>query len=259
MTVESAPRLFVAYQVPDGDESWELEEEDMPESAWHDAIIDLLKLVLKAWVARMRLDALVASNLALRWDRARWKVGVDPDIAVYVPAPPEGEDTSSVCTWERGHAPPRVAFEVVSKGTASKDYVTAPDQYAASGTVELWVFDPKRLGPKQHGGPFRLQVWRRDDDGIFRQIYRGDGPFRSPEMNAWLVLTDDATRLRLADDADGASLWPTGEEEAERSRVEAERSRAEAERSRVEAEQKTAGLEAELAALRAELERLRRG
>ncbi|HLM73678.1 MAG TPA: Uma2 family endonuclease, partial [Polyangiaceae bacterium] len=130
-------------------------------------------------------------------------------MAMYIPPPPEGEDTESVCTWEPGHGPPRVALEVVSQSTASMDYVAGPDQYAASGTIELWVFDPKRLGPKVRGGPFALQVWRRDETGSFRQIYRGDGPFHSPEIGAWLVVTNNGMRLRLADDPEGACLWLT--------------------------------------------------
>ncbi len=271
MNSSNAQKVFVAYEVPDADAGWELEEQDMPESALHDAIIDLLKHILKAWVTRARLDALVASNLALRWDERRFKVGVDPDVAVYVPPPPEGEETTSVCTWERGHEPPRIAVEVVSKSTASKDYVTAPNQYAASGATELWVFDPKRFGPRQLGGPFVLQLWRRDDSGVFRQLYRGDGPFQSPELGAWLVVTDHQTRLRIADDPEGTQLWLTAEERAERERQSAERERQSAERERLSAERerqsaererdeavaKSTGLEAELAALRAELSRLR--
>jgi Uma2 family endonuclease len=252
MSNANAQKVFVAYEVPDADAGWELEEQDMPESALHDAIIDLLKLVLKAWVTRARLDALIASNLALRWDEKRFKVGVDPDVAVYVPPPPEGEETTSVCTWETGHAPPRIAVEVVSKSTASKDYVNAPNQYAASGTIELWVFDPKRFGPRQNGGPFVLQLWRRDDAGVFRQLYRGDGPCMSPELGAWLVVTDRQTRLRIADDPEGTRLWLTDKERAEQETLRAEL-------ARDQAEAKNAGLEAELAALRAELARLRGG
>lgn len=251
-------KTSVVYEVPDADESWELEEEDMPESAWHDAVIELMKLILRAWAERVGIDAMITSNLALRWNRARWKVGVDPDVAVYVPPPPDGLQTSSVCTWEHGHHPPRVAVEMVSKSTAAKDYVTGPDQYAASGTAELWVFDPHRYGPKVHGGPFALQVWRRDESGDFRQIYRGDGPCWSPEMSAWLVV-HDGVRLRLADDRDALHLWPTTTERAEvaRERAEAERERAEAERER--AVQRSAQYEAEIAALRAEVARLRDG
>ncbi len=249
MSGSSAPKVMIAYEVPEADASWELEEEDVPESAWHDAIIELLKLILREWAARAALDTLIASNLALRWEPTLWKVGVDPDVAVYLPAPPEGEDTASVCTWEPGHHPPRIAVEVVSRSTATKDYLTKPDQYAASRTHELWVFDPKLYGPRVHGGPFLLQLWRRDEGGVFRQLYRGDGPCWSPELGAWLVVTDDDTRLRLADDRDGQNLWPTAAERAERER----------ERERVQANARADVLEAELAALREELARLRRG
>ena len=49
----SAPKVMVAYEVPDANEQWELPEEDMPETAWHDAIIDVLKLILREWTARL--------------------------------------------------------------------------------------------------------------------------------------------------------------------------------------------------------------
>jgi hypothetical protein len=111
------------------------------------------------------------------------------------------------------------------------------------------VFDPKLHGPRVHGGPFLLQVWRRDESGTFCQLYRGDGPCRSPELGAWLVVTDGDTRLRLADDRDGQHLWPTP----------AERERAEREREREQASERAASLEAELAAMRDELARLRGG
>lgn len=257
MSGSPAQKTTISYEVPDADESWELAEEDVPESAWHDAVIELLKLVLRHWATRAGVESLIASNLALRWSQTRWKVGVDPDVAVYMPPPPDGENTSSVCTWEAGHHPPRVAVEVVSKSTAVKDYVTGPDQYAASGTTELWVFDPRLYGPKVHGGPFLLQLWRRDEAGVFRQLYRGDGPCRSPELGAWLVVTNEGARLRLADDREGMHLWPTDAERAEidRERAEGERERAEGERER--ANERATALEAELAALRAEIARLR--
>lgn len=62
MSGSPAPKVMVAYEVPEADASWELEEENVPESAWHDAVI--------------------ASNLALRGIPKLWKVGVDPDVAV---------------------------------------------------------------------------------------------------------------------------------------------------------------------------------
>lgn len=45
-------------------------------------------------------------------------------------------------------------------------------------------------------------------------MYAGEGPARSEELGAWLVVTDDGERLRVADHEDGTGLWLTGEEEA---------------------------------------------
>jgi len=66
MSGASAPKVMIVYEAPEPDASWELEEEDVPESAWHDAIIELLKLILREWARRTALDTLIASNLALR-------------------------------------------------------------------------------------------------------------------------------------------------------------------------------------------------
>jgi Uma2 family endonuclease len=199
---------------PETDDRWVLPDETPPESALHDEIILLLVEILKAWAQRSLRDVRVGRNLALRWDPARPKVGVDPDVYVVEPAPPEGDDTKSLCTWKPGHAPPQVAIEVVSEATADKDYAEGPEKYAASGTGELWVFDPLEVGPALRGGPFVLQVWRRDAEGHFRRVYAGRGPARSEAMGAWLVVTDGGRRLRIAGGAGGEDPWLTEAEEA---------------------------------------------
>lgn len=231
---ESAPtavarRVEIVYDIPDTDGRWVLDEETAPESALHDEIIRLLVELLKAWAQRSTRDARVGRNLALRWNQALPRVGVDPDVCVVEPAPPEGDDTTSLCTWKPGHVAPRVAVEVVSEATAEKDYAEGPEKYAASGTGELWVFDPLKAGPSLRGGPFVLQVWRRDANGRFQRVYAGDGPAPSEALGAWLVVTDGGRRLRLADDAEGQQLWLT---EAEAARAEIARLRGEIERLR---------------------------
>ena len=45
------------------------------------------------------------------------------------------------------------------------------------------------------------------DDGAFRRVFAGDAPAYSDELGAWLVVTDDGTRLRLADDEAGERRW----------------------------------------------------
>ena len=62
-------------------------------------------------------------------------------------------------------------------------------------------------------------------------MYAGDGPARSEELGAWLVVTDDGLRLRLAEREDGGGLWLTGEESE---RAAKESAMAEIERLRAE-------------------------
>ncbi len=215
----------------------------MPESVVHDEAVTLLRAILAAWAARVG-TARVTRNLAVRWIAANPLVGVDPDVAVFAPPPPALEDLNSVRTWVDGHEAPLVAIEVVSENDPRKDYVIAPDKYAASGTRELWIFDPLLAGPTSHGGPFRLQVWRRDDEG-FTRTHAGEGPAFSPALGAWLVVVAEGRRLRVADDRAASNFWLTAEE-AERAAKERERIAKDDALARV-------------AALEAELQRLRGG
>jgi hypothetical protein len=109
-------------------------------------------------------------------------------------------------------------MEVVSQSEPRKDYAIAPDKYAASGAGELVVFDPLLSGPRTQGGPFRLQVWRRDEADTFVRVYAGDGPAHSAALGAYLVVGEEGRRLRFADDEAGTRLWPS-DEEAARARI----------------------------------------
>ncbi|MFO0604872.1 MAG: Uma2 family endonuclease [Polyangiales bacterium] len=260
----SATRLVIP--VPPTLDRWALEEDDVPETVLHERVIGLLLAIFNAWIVRASRDALAGSNLALRFDAAQPQRGVDPDVYLVEPAPPEGERTTSLRLWEAGHHPPRVAVEVVSESTARKDYdlEDGPARYAAAGVKELWVFDPLLLGPNTAGGPWVLQVWRRSPKGSFRRVYQGAGPAYSRELRAWLVVTDGGTRLRLAEDAAGKRLWPTLEEEEraakERERAAKERERAAKERERAAKERERAAKEEERSrreAAEAEVARLR--
>lgn len=235
--------------VPPTLDRWVLEEENLPETPLHQRIVDLLVLIFTAWIARAQHNAMTGSNIALRWDRENPKRGVDPDVYLVEPAPPGGEGVTSLRLWEEGHHAPRIAVEVVSESTAAKDYDydDGPARYAAAGVKELWVFDPLRMGPRDGGGPWALQVWRRTPKGAFRRVYQGDGPAFSRELGAWVVVTDAGTRLRIADDAAGARLWLT---DAEQERAAREQERAAREQERAAREL----AEAELARLRATLD-----
>jgi len=227
MNIRGAQPIALLIPVEADPDRWVLEDvENMPETALHDKVTELLRLVLEAWVKRAGLDAYVGSNIALRWNAARPAVGVDPDLYVVQPAPPgaDRDAIDSLCTWKPGCAPPKLAIEVVSKTNSSKDYSESPDKYAAAGVKELWVFDPEYAGPKRAGGPHLLQVWQRNGRGQFVRTYRGDGPAPSAVLDAWIVVTDHGRRLRIADDEAGTNLWLTGEatERAARQKVEAE-------------------------------------
>ena len=238
--------IDLVIPVPLSDDRWVLEEEDMPETPLHELIIGLLVDVLRTWIARTHRDAMAGSNIALRWNRAKPSVGVDPDVYLVEPAPPLRERETSLCLWKKGHHAPRVAVEVVSEGTTDKDYSDAPSRYAAATVRELWIFDPLRLGPAEIVET--LQVWRRVAEGRFERVYAGDGPAFSRELGAWLVVTDEGLRLRIADDAAGSRRWPTAAE-AERTAHEAERTAHEAERAaRIAAEAELERLRATLAA-----------
>ncbi len=249
----TAERAWVSVEVdvPSWDDRWVLRDDDnMPESPEHVDACALLKDVLRAWIARTGRDAYAGCNIALRWDGAHPQIGVDPDVYLVEPAP-AAPMPKSLRTWVPGHHAPRVAVEVVSEDSAEKDYVDGPQRYAASGTRELWVFDPERHGRASVGGPLVLQVWRRMRGERFRRVYAGDGPAYSEELGAWLVVTDEGRRLRVADDEAGERLWPAAAEEAdERAREANERTREANDRAR-EANERAAAAEAELAALRA--------
>jgi hypothetical protein len=86
------------------------------------------------------------------------------------------------------------------------------------------------------GGPFRLQIWRRTDDA-FSRVYAGEGPARSPAVDAWLFAVDEGQLLRIAADEGGTDWWMTGEE-AQRATAEAERRAKEDERRAKEDERR---------------------
>lgn len=204
----------LVYTIPTACDGWELTEPVMPESVRHNQAAKLLESVLEHWVVRTGIAALIVRNLAIRWTPHRPQIGADPDIAILAPPPPptRNDDITSVRTWLDGRTPPLVAIEILSDADPHKDYMIAHEKYAASGTRELWVFDPKLCGPHALGGPHRLQVWRRDDADGFSRVYAGAGPTYSPVLGAHLVVVDDGWSLRIADDPEGIALWPTAEE-----------------------------------------------
>ena len=53
----------------------------------------------------------VARNLAVRFYAEDERVGIDPDLCVLAPPPPELDDIGSVCLWKPGHTAPTLCIE----------------------------------------------------------------------------------------------------------------------------------------------------
>jgi Uma2 family endonuclease len=242
----------VRYRLDAFRDEWIIPDIPVPESAWHDGALELLKALLVAWVARTGRDAAVFRDIALLARRDNRKIGFNPDVCVVEPAPAEASVLESVRLWEQ--YPPRLSFEVVSPSHPYKDYSIVPEKCAVTGVEELVVFDPRMAGPKAQGGPWLLQVWQRADDGAFERVYAGGGAARSRVLGAWLLPDRAERKLRIAGREDGGEPWLTAEElareQAELARKSAEQALAKAasaEQREVAALSRIAELERELA------------
>lgn len=237
-------------------ERWVLTEETVPESSPHDLLSERIRDLLLGWAARSQRAVKIGRNLAIRWDRQHPRFGVDPDVYLVEPPPPEGDAVRSLKLWKKGHVAPRLAVEIVSAQHPTKDYVVAPQKYAACGVEELWIIDLLLEGPRAHGGPFRIQIWRRLSDASFAQVHAGEGPARSELLQAWLHAkqTPAGGSFDVSTNAAGAERWLTPEE-AERAAKEAARRESARAQRKAEAAQREA--ESERAAREAAERRVR--
>ena len=220
----------VRYTVPRWSPAWAIPEVPVPESQLHDQAIEYVRAVLLAWVARASRRAQVLRNIGIRWFRPEPRYGFEPDLCLLDRAPDASEGFSSLRLWEPGLEPPALAIEIVSPGHPYKNYIDTPDRAAACGIGELWVYDPLLAGPKGHGGPFALQVWRREGES-FARVHAGDGPVFSEVVGAWLhpraTRVPAEAQLRVSDQPGGEPFWPTLLEQTELRASAAERELAE--------------------------------
>jgi Uma2 family endonuclease len=195
--------------------SWYLtDEEDMGESAEQGEIIRMLLSALSQLAIERGLSRVYfgADNF-FAWVEEEPLVRVSPDVYL-VDDPPPLPLPKSWQTWLPGHRAPRWAVEIVSDEW-KKDYEDAPPKYAQLGTRELVIFDPAAaITPDRKGQRVPFQVYRRDADGLFVRVHRGDGPVRCEEIDASLIAERHASavRLRVARDEAGKDLVLTAEE-----------------------------------------------
>lgn len=254
-SMQTRATVSVRYPVRTTPAAWVLPEGTVPEAPVHHTVAHRVTLLLEAWASRQGRDLRVLRNLALRWLEEFPRTGIDPDVCLLDPPPPNLDEIASLCLWKPGHVPPSICFEVVSANHPYKDYSVLQDRYAALGTHELIVFDPLLSGPPSLGGPVSLQVWRRDPTFGFERVHFASSPAYSETLDAWLI--PDGRTLHLARDRAGMHRFQTEAEyaqmDADRAQVEAKRAQGEAKRAQAEAER--AQVEAERAQADAEQER----
>ena len=237
-------RAVLRYALDGFSDDWVIRWDEVPESAWHDGCLELLKALLVAWIASSGRDAAVFRDIVIQARRERPKLGWNPDVCLVEPAPAGASELESMRLWD--HASPRFAFEAVSPNHPYKDYTIVPEKCAVAGVTELCVFDPLLAGPRAQGGPWLLQLWKRAPDGSFERVHAGHDPARSDVLGAWLVPDREARRLRIFGRPNGEEPWLTSEEQAHQREALA-REREEQARQREEAAlRRVAELEAEL-------------
>jgi Uma2 family endonuclease len=215
-------------------DEWWIPEGTVPQATYHDIAAVYLQELLKEFVNRTEREAYVARDLAIRYLEERPQIGIDPDVCVLDPAPPGVESLSSLCLWKEGHLRPPLCIEIVSESHPNKDYQSIHERYAWMHAAEVAIFDPMLVGPRSHGGPVALQLWRRNDSGLFERVAFGDEPAYCDYLSAWLI--PSGRLLAIADDPEGRYRWPTAVER-ERAAKEQERAAKEQERAaRLEAE-----------------------
>lgn len=245
--MSAALRVIRPDEVVPDPERWVLTEEQVPESSPHEILSERIKHLLLGWAARAGRTVKIGRNLAIRWDPEHPRYGVDPDVYIVEPPPPEGDEVESLLLWKPGRVPPLLAVEIVSKSHPTKDYIDAPRKYAACGVGELWILDPRLVGPHDAGGPHRIQIWRRLDSGDLTLLHAAEGPAWSEAVQGWVRATPGGRSIDLTSDEAGEERWLTPEE-AERTAKEAARAAEQAALRRAEAaERRVQELEALLA------------
>lgn len=237
--MQPVPRVIHLSEIVADPGSWVLTEEHVPESKPHRTLCDRLQRVLEQRMLDVGRNAQINCSLALRWDREHPQFGLDPDVSLVEPPPPEGDKVESLLLWRPGHVAPQLAVEIVSPSHPFKDYVTAPEKYAASGTFELWILDPRLEGPSRTGGPYPIQVWRRTTPQTFERVDAGEGPAWSEVVQGWIQFDEERETYALSTDRAGLERWLTGEEIKER-KAEAAQREALAERAARDAAQRRA-------------------
>src|SRR5262252_5072101 len=186
-------------------------DEKVGENTLQRAILELLRPLIERWFQHRRVRAFVGADQFIYYVQHAPTERVAPDIYV-LPGVRQGTPISVWKTWERGIVP-SFGLEIVSRDWL-KDYVEAPERYAAAGIPELVVFDPS---PERHADRVAWQHFRRVRNRPLTcvEVSRSDR-IRVPALGCYLraIGHGESTRLRVATGPRGDELFPTAEEAA---------------------------------------------
>jgi len=263
------------------------EEEELSQSFIHHFVIKTLSGILENMYEAQNVKVVSSINMYYPEQAA-----VAPDVAVVdglVTRHRSGKGRGSYYV-SKDNPPPRVAFEIASDETWSRDLDQKLGRYERMGTREYFVFDPNnpQVWSKEWRKKGRLLGWRLDTiTGLFEPIQLAkDGRMWSKELESWLTieLVEDDPYLRLYDRANKRRLTvdeakvkaqrqvrrvkriarrSQAERQIERQQLETERQQLVAERQierqqleteRQQAELRARQAEAELAELRRQLQ-----
>ncbi len=212
-------------------------EDAMPEGNWARWLATYLVETILRVVSASGRDSAYA-NLPIYYVKGDPGKHVSPD-AFYLRDVPFDPHRISYRLWESG-IPPRVAFEILSRGSEIKDRETNRRIYEQLGIAEYYWFDLVT---------HELQALELDLDGRYRERMPDEkGRYHSASLDLEVGVEGDAIALYR----DGLLLPATDAllKQADRDRAEVERKRMDAERQFAIAERQRADAERALAAER---------
>jgi Uma2 family endonuclease len=227
-------------------------DDEMGEGLTHRETAELLRILLKLFLAHEGKVARVGANQFIYWVQGEPSKTVAPDIYV-LPGVPADTEIDCWKVWETSVVP-SVVVEIVSR-SVKKDYVEAIARYRELGVLEVIVFDPKAT--KGSTKRVRWQVYRRvkGRDLVLVESSNEDR-VQCKQLGCWIRMVGKgaSVSLRVGLGPKGDELLPTEAEAATKAREGEAKARAQA-----EAEAKArAQAEVEVARLQRENEELKR-
>jgi Uma2 family endonuclease len=252
MSTTSALRYVRPVQplkFPSSDPGWE-----MSESLRHGRLCELVYQILRLALG----DACsVGKDNFVYFDASNPRRKCAPDAFVKLGVRQELFDSWKV--WEKGA--PELAVEILSPSDTEEKltWEEKMKRYRAIGVNELVCFNVNARRGR------RLRAWDRVENDLVERVVVGETTPCVTLGLHWVVAAGEVitgeklpATLRLARDAKGKSLLPSGKEEGEARAARAEARAAGADARAAGAEARAAGAEARAAHAEAELEALRR-